>query len=57
MNGLSTAYDEPHWAQAKCYAVAYAFEHQLDEIAVSLNYVNLFTSANTVRRAFFRGSN
>ena len=42
MNGLSTAYDEPHWAQAKCYAVAYALEHQLDKIAVSLNYVNLF---------------
>jgi hypothetical protein len=42
MNDFSTAYDEPHWAQVKCYAVAYALEHQLDEIAVSLNYVNLF---------------
>jgi len=42
MNDFSTNYDEPHWAQAKCYAVAYAMDHKLDEIAVSLNYVNLF---------------
>jgi len=42
MNDFSTEYDEPHWAQVKCYAVAHALEHQLDEIAVSLNYVNLF---------------
>jgi len=42
MNDFSTEYDEPHWAQAKCYAVAYAMDHQLEEIAVSLNYVNLF---------------
>jgi DNA excision repair protein ERCC-2 len=42
MNDFSDDYDEPHWAQAKCYAVCYALEHQLDEIVVSLNYVNLF---------------
>ena len=42
MNDFSTDYDEPHWAQAKCYAIAYAMDHKLDEIAVSLNYVNLF---------------
>jgi DNA excision repair protein ERCC-2 len=42
MDDFSDDYDEPHWAQAKCYAIAYALEHQLDEIAVSLNYVNLF---------------
>jgi len=42
MKDFSTNYDEPHWAQVKCYAVAYAREHQLDDIAVSLNYVNLF---------------
>jgi Rad3-related DNA helicase len=42
MNDFSTNYDEPHWAQAKCYAIAYAMDHKLDEIAVSLNYVNLF---------------
>jgi len=42
MNDFSTDYEEPHWAQAKCYAVAYALQHQLDAIAVSLNYVNLF---------------
>jgi len=42
MSDFTNDYDEPHWAQVKCYAVAYALEHQLDAIAVSLNYVNLF---------------
>jgi len=42
MSDFTDDYDEPHWAQVKCYAVAYALEQQLDAIAVSLNYVNLF---------------
>ncbi len=42
MNTFSESYDEPHWAQVKCYAAAYAIEQELDEVAISLNYVNLF---------------
>ena len=42
MNNFSDDYDEPHWAQARCYAACYARQHKLDQIAVSLNYVNLF---------------
>jgi len=53
MNDISTDYDEPHWAQAKCYAVAYAMEHQLDKIAVSLNYVNLFNQREHRRTRVF----
>ncbi|MCZ6488091.1 MAG: ATP-dependent DNA helicase [Gammaproteobacteria bacterium] len=37
-----TGYDQPHWAQARCYAACYAIDQQLDEIAVSLNFVKLF---------------
>ncbi len=39
---LSEDYNTVHWAQVKCYAACYAHEHELDEIAVSVNYVNLF---------------
>jgi Rad3-related DNA helicase len=39
---FSEDYDSAHWAQAKCYAACYALEHDLDEVAVSVNYVNLF---------------
>ncbi len=42
MNSYSERYDEPHWAQVKCYAAAYAIEQEIDEVTVSLNYVNLF---------------
>ncbi|MCP4488953.1 MAG: ATP-dependent DNA helicase [Gammaproteobacteria bacterium] len=42
MKSFSEGYDEPHWAQVKCYAAAYAIEQEIDEVAVSLNYVNLF---------------
>ncbi len=42
MNTFSERYDEPHWAQVKCYAAVYAIEQEIDEVAVSLNYVNLF---------------
>jgi Rad3-related DNA helicase len=39
---FSEDYNTTHWAQVKCYAACYALEHELDEIAVSVNYVNLF---------------
>ena len=42
MNTFSENFDEPHWAQAKCYAACYVLENQLDHVAISLNYVNLF---------------
>ncbi|MCP3690077.1 MAG: DEAD/DEAH box helicase, partial [Gammaproteobacteria bacterium] len=42
MNTFPESYDEPHWAQVKCYAAAYAIEQDIDEVAISLNYVNLF---------------
>lgn len=42
MNSFSERYDEPHWAQVKCYAAGYAIEQNLDHIVASLNYVNLF---------------
>jgi len=42
MNSFSERYDEPHWAQVKCYAAAYAIEQDIDEVVISLNYVNLF---------------
>ena len=42
MSHFADDYNEPHWAQARCYAACYTREQQLDEIAVSLNYVNLF---------------
>lgn len=38
------SYDEPHWAQARCYAACYALDQQLDEVVVSLNFVNLFSA-------------
>ena len=34
-------FDEPNWAQVKCYAACYAWQHQLENCAVSLNYVDL----------------
>jgi DNA excision repair protein ERCC-2 len=40
---VETDYDEPHWAQARCYAACYASDQQLDEVSVSLNFVNLFS--------------
>jgi len=42
MNSFSENFDEPHWAQAKCYAACYALENKLDSVVVSLNYVSLF---------------
>ena len=42
MNEFSEDYNAAHWAQVKCYAACYALEHELDEIAASVNYVNLF---------------
>ena len=42
MNSFSERYDEPHWAQVKCYAAGYAIEQNLDRVVASLNYVNLF---------------
>lgn len=42
MNSFSASFDEPHWAQAKCYAACYAIEKTIDTLAISLNYVNLF---------------
>jgi DNA excision repair protein ERCC-2 len=37
------SYEEPHWAQARCYAACYAVDQQLDEVVVSLNFVSLFS--------------
>ncbi|MFT5506134.1 MAG: DNA excision repair protein ERCC-2 [Gammaproteobacteria bacterium] len=34
--------NDPHWAQLKCYGSLYAMEHELEEVYLSLNYVNLF---------------
>ncbi|MDH5354329.1 MAG: ATP-dependent DNA helicase [Gammaproteobacteria bacterium] len=42
MNSFTERYDEPHWAQVKCYAAGYAIEQNLDRVVASLNYVNLF---------------
>ena len=42
MNTFSENHDEPHWAQAKCYAACYALENGIDIINISLNQVNLF---------------
>ncbi len=42
MNTFSETFDEPHWAQAKCYAACYALQNSIDTLAISLNYVNLF---------------
>ncbi len=42
MNSFSERYDEPHWAQVKCYAAGYAIEQNIDRVVTSLNYVNLF---------------
>ena len=42
MNKFSENYDEPHWAQAKCYAACYALENNINTMGISLNYVNLF---------------
>ncbi len=39
---FSEDYDSAHWAQVKCYAACYAIEHELDQLATSVNYVNLF---------------
>ncbi|MFV2031388.1 MAG: ATP-dependent DNA helicase [Gammaproteobacteria bacterium] len=39
---FSEDYNTAHWAQVKCYAACYALERDLDRVAVSLNYVNLF---------------
>jgi len=36
--------DSLHWAQLKCYGACYGREHGLDEINLSLNLVNLFSS-------------
>jgi len=36
--------NELHWAQARCYAACYALDQQLDEVAVSLNFVSLFSA-------------
>ena len=44
MNSFSDRYDEPHWAQVKCYAAGYAIEQNLDRVVASLNYVNLFNN-------------
>ena len=35
--------DSRHWAQLKCYGAAYALEHDLDTIDLSLNFVNLLS--------------
>ena len=42
MNSFSETFDEPHWAQAKCYAACYALQNSIETLAISLNYVNLF---------------
>ncbi len=42
MNSFSDTFDEPHWAQAKCYAACYALQNSVDDLAISLNYVNMF---------------
>lgn len=42
MNSFSETFDEPHWAQVKCYAACYALQNSIDTLVVSLNYVNLF---------------
>lgn len=42
MNSFSETFDEPHWAQAKCYAACYALQNSIDTLVISLNYVNLF---------------
>ncbi|MCP4433788.1 MAG: ATP-dependent DNA helicase [Gammaproteobacteria bacterium] len=42
MNQFSETFDEPHWAQVKCYAACYAMQTDIEELSVSLNYVNLF---------------
>jgi DNA excision repair protein ERCC-2 len=33
--------NNPHWAQLKCYGALYAITHELEEVCLSLNYVNL----------------
>ncbi len=35
--------DALHWAQLKCYGACYAREHELEQINLSLNLVNLFS--------------
>ncbi len=35
--------DAVHWAQLKCYGACYAREHELEEVRLSLNLVNLFS--------------
>ncbi len=42
MNSISASYEEPHWAQVKCYAACYAIEQNIQRVAFSLNYVNIF---------------
>lgn len=36
-------YNPLHWAQAKCYAYFYAFDHKLKDMSVRLTYYNLDT--------------
>ena len=43
MNSFSASYDEPHWAQVKCYATCYAIEQNIQKVSMSLNYVDIFT--------------
>ncbi len=42
MNSFSDTFDEPHWAQVKCYAACYARQNSINSLTISLNYVNLF---------------
>ena len=37
-------YNLLHWAQAKCYAYMYAFQHELGNISIRLTYYNVNTS-------------
>ncbi len=50
---LPDNFDESSWAQVKCYAACYVWQHQIDEIAVSLNYVNLLNCKENRRCRIF----
>ncbi len=42
MNSSSSSYEEPHWAQVKCYAACYAIQQDIQQVTLSLNYVDIF---------------